>query len=277
MAYTKRANGMRLVVSVPAHEIDKDRNELVVMLLFVVSLLSVFISFWCVYMSNRIIRPLNELMISTRKIVAGDYDLDFKHRSNDEIGELMGTFRLMAKSLKTQCEFINRLVYLDSMTGAKNKRAFIDERNEINTKINESLRVGKRFDFGVIVFDVNNLKYLNDNFGHNAGDVLIKNSYSLIRNHFEESPVFRIGGDEFVAVITGKEYENRVELLTKFRSEMDYLSEQTTEPSEKVSLARGLAVFKPECDDDFQPVFERADEEMYKAKVAMKGGRDMVR
>ena len=271
MVYKSLRNGMRLVVSVPSKEVDRQRTNLVFSSIIAVILIAVVASFWSVIQSKRLTRSLKELTESTRNIVAGEYDLNFKHRSNDEIGELMGTFILMAKSLKMQFEYINRLVYLDSMTGVKNKRAFIDERTETNKKIVHTRMADEPFEFGVIVFDINNLKFVNDNFGHKAGDLLIKNSCNLIRAHFEQSPVFRIGGDEFVVVITGKEFENRVELLTKFRSEMDYLKEKGGEPGEQVSIASGLAVYNPDTDVDFQAVFERADGEMYKAKVAMKG------
>lgn len=271
MVYKNLENGMRLVVSVPAREIDSQRNRLILTVLVSVLLISFIVSLFSVWMSNRLTRPLKELSDSASHIIAGDYELEFKHHSNDEIGDLMNTFVFMAKSLKVQFEYINSLAYLDSMTGAKNKRAFIDERNDLNKKIAASKEKGEKLEFGVIVFDVNNLKFLNDNFGHKAGDALIKNACTLITETFAESPVFRIGGDEFVSVLKGKDFENCTELLTKFRSEMDYLKENKSEPSEQVSIASGVALYDSEKDEEFQSVFERADEEMYKTKLAMKG------
>lgn len=277
MLYKKLENGMRLVVSVPAREIDKSRNELILMILCSVLIIAVVVSLFSVFMSNRLTRPLKELIDSTSHIIAGVYDLHFKRKPNDEIGELMKTFMFMAKSLKIQSEYTNSLIYLDSMTGVKNKRAFIDEREKIDAQITSTKIANKDFSFAVVVFDVNNLKYLNDNFGHNAGDALIKNACKLITLHFEDSPIFRIGGDEFVAIITGKDFENKIELLTKFRAEMDYLQKNKTDPAEQLSIAAGFAIYNSETDQNFQAVFERADEEMYKAKIAMKGGRDAIR
>ncbi|WP_407427766.1 diguanylate cyclase [Treponema sp.] len=277
MIYKELINGMRLVVSVPAREIDKDRTKLIIMIVLSVLVISVMVSLFSVWMSNRLTKPLKELTDSTNKIVAGVYDLNFKRKPHDEIGNLMNTFSFMAKSLKVQFDYINTLIYIDSMTGAKNKRAFIDERTEIDKKIENSKQTGKKFEFGIIVFDVNNLKYLNDNFGHEEGDELIKNSYNLISSNFSNSPVFRIGGDEFVAVITEKDYENCLELLTKFRTEMEYLQNNKAKPSEQLSIAAGFAAYDSQKDVNFQSVFARADEEMYRAKIAMKGGRENVR
>ncbi|MBQ8014499.1 MAG: diguanylate cyclase [Treponema sp.] len=277
MLYKPLVNGMRLVVSVPVQEIDRARTELFITILFSVLVIALLLSAFSVWMSNRLTRPLDELTHSATKIIAGNYDVRFSRKPNDEIGSLMDTFIFMAKSLKIQFEYINSLVYYDSMTGAKNKRAFIDVRNEFNRKISEAKDKNEKLEFGVIVFDVNNLKYLNDTFGHKEGDALIKNACALITRIFSESPIFRIGGDEFVSVIAGKDFENRNELLTKFRSEMDYLQANKSKASEQLSIASGIAVYDAKNDVEFQTVFERADEEMYKTKIAMKGGISNIR
>ena len=275
MLYKDLLNGFRLVITVPAHEIDRNRTKLIFTIIFSVILISILVSLWSVFMSNRLTRPLKELAESTNHIVAGAYDFDFKHHPDDEIGDLMDTFSFMAKSLKVQFNYINNLVYYDSMTGAKNKRAFIDVRNEFNTKIQKG--EDKTLRFGIIVFDVNNLKTMNDKFGHKIGDLLIKSACNLISRNFSNSEIFRIGGDEFVALITGKDYENRNELLMKLRCEMDYPVPEKNEAFEKVAIAAGLACYNPKRDKDFQSIFERADEEMYKTKIEMKGGRENVR
>ena len=132
-------------------------------------------------------------------------------------------------------------------------------------------------EFGVIVFDVNNLKAINDSFGHKAGDLLIKCACNLISKIFIFSAIYRIGGDEFVAIVTGKDFENKEELLTDLRLEMSMPVAEKNEAFERISIASGLAVYEPQKDKDFQSVFERADEEMYRAKVVMKGGREKVR
>ncbi len=277
MIFQVLANGMNLVVSVPANEIDRTRTRLIYGLILSAVLISIFVSIWCIWMSSKITNPLKKLSDSTKKIVAGNYDFDFDKTPNDEIGELMGRFEFMAKSLKQQFEYINNLAYLDSMTGAKNKRAFIDETDEIDLQIRNSKDSGEKFEFAVIVFDVNNLKYTNDNFGHKAGDQLIKAAFNLITTNFSFSKIFRIGGDEFVATITGRDFENRTELLAKFRTEMDSPLPENNGAFDKVAIASGLAVYDSEKDSCFQNVFERADEEMYKTKISMKGGSENIR
>lgn len=277
MLYKNIRSGLRLVVSVPASEIDRDRTRLIYSLIISVIAISLIVSVWSVWVSGRFTRPLKKLSVCAKNIISGNYDVDFDFNSSDEVGELIGNFSFMPKSLKRQFDYINGLAYLDAMTGAKNKRAFIDARDELNSKIQKSRLNGEKFDFGLIVFDVNDLKQMNDNFGHKAGDLLIKCSCNLIMKNFALSSVFRIGGDEFVVILRNQDFENRVELLTKLRMEMDVPVDEKNEAFEKISLASGLAVYDPQKDKDFQSVFERADGEMYKAKVAMKGGREKVR
>ena len=178
----------------------------------------------------------------------------------------------MATSLKRQFDYINGLAYLDAMTGVKNKRAFIDARDEIYKKSALSRRKNEKFEFALVVFDVNNLKYINYNFGHKAGDTLIKSACNLIMKNFVYSSVFRIGGDEFVSVLTDKDYKNREELIKNLYAEMNADSAKKEGFVYAVSLAAGLSVYDPAKDENFQSVFERADEEMYRAKVEMKGG-----
>ena len=277
MVFKVLSNGMNLVVSVPAKEIDRTRTRLIYGLILSAILITIVVSIWCIWMSTKFTNPLKKLADSTQKIIVGDYDFEFDKTPDDEIGELMGRFEFMAKSLKRQFEYINNLAYMDAMTGARNKRAFIDETDEIDMQIKNSKLSGKKFEFGVIVFDVNDLKNINDTFGHKAGDQLIKSAFSLIARNFFLSNIFRIGGDEFVVTITGKDYANRVELLAKFRSDMDEPLSEKNSAFEKVSIASGLAVYDSEKDSCFQNVFERADEEMYKTKTSMKGGREFVR
>ena len=71
-------------------------------------------------------------------------------------------------------------------------------------------------DFAITVFDLNDLKKINDTKGHQAGDGYICNGCKLICQKFKHSPVFRIGGDEFVAVSCGEDYENIEELMNSF-------------------------------------------------------------
>ena len=153
------------------------------------------------------------------------------------------------------------LANTDPMTGVKNKHAFIMKENEFNTAISG----GVAKDFSVAVCDVNGLKKINDTYGHKAGDEYIRNACSMICDVFAHSPVFRIGGDEFAVILTGRDREVRQSLVQKVH---DLSVEHITSGGVVVSV--GLSDYDPENDTKLHDVFERADSLMYEEKKLLK-------
>ena len=98
---------------------------------------------------------------------------------------------------------------------------------------------------------MNDLKLMNDTRGHSFGDEAIQRTSRLICGIFKRSPVFRIGGDEFAVLLTDSDYDNRDNLLSKFREESQYNKRTRSGPE----VASGIAVFNPETDKDFSTVF----------------------
>ena len=125
-------------------------------------------------------------------------------------------------------------------------------------------------DFGVIVLDVNDLKEANDRYGHDAGNKLIVTAARIISDTFKRSPVFRIGGDEFLVILQNNDLRNREELIVKFDSECANTSVQTDGGDVAVRVAKGLALYDSDRDSRFVDVFNRADNAMYQNKRDMK-------
>ena len=157
----------------------------------------------------------------------------------------------------------NELARRDGLTGAKNITAYRELETELQKRIDhkaEDLR------FAVVVSDINNLKLVNDSLGHKAGDEYIKASFDLIQNTFPHSTAFRVGGDEFVTILQGAEYEAREELLSDLRAAVL----ESIRTGEGPIIATGLAVYDPSADDHVGEVFERADKAMYENKNSLK-------
>ncbi len=153
------------------------------------------------------------------------------------------------------------LAYTDPLTGVKNTLAYADFENQTN----EQIAKGTLKDFGLVVFDLNNLKKTNDTKGHEAGDDLLREASHTICGQFKRSPVFRVGGDEFVAVLEGEDYVNRYKLLEAFNRRIE---ENLREGG--VVVAAGLSVYRPGEDGGCRQVFERADRRMYGRKSVLK-------
>lgn len=168
------------------------------------------------------------------------------------------------------CKRINNMTAYESgfavLFGPRGDLLFDGNRSvhipqETIDKINEGTAI-----FSVMVFDVNNLKHVNDTQGHAAGDHLIRNGYQLLTEEFPRSEIYRIGGDEFVIIMENKLSDLCGEMIRGFRQRMRDHSESYRKLPGQVVLAAGMASYVPGTDNSYMDVFQRADEKMYKNK-----------
>jgi len=150
----------------------------------------------------------------------------------------------------------------DDLTGAMSKHAYVDAEAEIDKAINED----KIKEFAMVVFDLNNLKDVNDAKGHDAGDRYIINSVKLIAKCFNDVSVYRIGGDEFTIILKDENYKNRKQLLESFNHQI----EENIRNSSEVVVSAGMADYIPNKDSTILQIFTRADREMYARKHYLK-------
>ena len=148
---------------------------------------------------------------------------------------------------------------IDALTGVKNKHAFLETEKRMDRMIAQL----RQQPFSVTIFDVNELKRVNDTEGHQAGDAYLRDASRSICNIFQHSPVFRVGGDEFAAISQGRDYDRIEELLEKMRQ---YNLEAMR--SGGIVIACGMSRF--DHDSCLAAVFERADQNMYEDKNSLK-------
>ncbi len=264
-AFRTLTNGMRLVLRAPVSEINADMTSMVYTIgLLVLSIVAFFIVM-TVFISRRITRPLRELTEAAGLLSQGDYDIQVDTTSRDEVGILAHALKRAAAELKAAAERMKQIAYKDSLTGVRNKTAYNLEINALEAEIENDCA-----DFGIVVFDVNNLKTANDVYGHEQGDKVIRIGCNRICMTFPHSPVFRIGGDEFVAVIKGEELSHVKERLAAFAERTKIENANVEQPQDKVHVAVGVAIFDPARDTCVQDVFNRADSQMYETKQIMK-------
>jgi diguanylate cyclase (GGDEF)-like protein len=152
----------------------------------------------------------------------------------------------------------------DPLTGLGSRYAYVRQEEKMDQLISK----GAVDRFAVIVFDLNNLKDVNDKKGHETGDRYIIRSARLIQEHFGEAELFRFGGDEFVAILKGDVYEKREALLAGF----DHAILENIPNGDPV-IATGISEYNVKMDNTFRAVFIRADAAMYKKKAQLKGAR----
>ena len=165
---------------------------------------------------------------------------------------------------------IVNLVYTDAMTRARNKTAY----TECVDTIYKRIRNKEKLNFIVAVIDINDLKKVNDTYGHEWGDELIKNGAAIAKKVWGKENLYRMGGDEFVAVCFDTEVETAKENMALFEKEIENYNLQNNGAIVQLQMAIGMSVYNPETDKEYMDVFRRADSAMYvdkKKKKAMEG------
>ena len=258
------ANGMTLVLSASYDDIRQIRYDIGLEILFIVVVLSVLFSLIAVFVVKKIVDPLKKLTDASVKLANGDYDVEIVQSNMYEIKLLSAAFENMTTHLREREEKLHLSAHRDSMTGLRNTTSYKSWVTKFDKKIEE-----EQIDFGVVVFDLNDLKKTNDVYGHEAGNEYIVTSAAIISDVFKRSPVFRIGGDEFLAILQGNDFENREELFAEFDSicAKTFATEDSHIP---IRIARGFSEFDSSRDVCFENVFKRADNAMYENKRKLK-------
>ncbi len=161
------------------------------------------------------------------------------------------------------------LAHKDALTGALNRNAYETEVQRLDWHIADN-----KTRFGIVMADVNHLKKINDTYGHERGNRAIKNVCYLLRGTFTTSTVYRIGGDEFVVLVEGDDYDAIEERIASFNEHIEELQEKPgLNEWDRTSASIGYALYEPNNDESVEQVFKRADIAMYARKVAMKAQR----
>ena len=262
---TDLANGMTLVIFANREDIRQIRYDIEFKISLTVILLAVLFILIVCFMVKRIVSPLKKLTDASIQLARGDYDIEITPSNTREIQLLSTAFENMAMNLREHEKLQHLLAYRDPLTGLRNTNSYKDWVNDFNKKIKTQDSA-----FGVVMLDLNYLKEANDTYGHNVGNTLIVSTARMISDAFKRSPVFRIGGDEFVVILQNRDLEEREALFTKFETDCESTVIEADDITLPISIAKGFSLFDPTTDTEFSDVFDRADEEMYANKKAMK-------
>ena len=254
------SNGMTLVLSASYDDIRQIRYEIGFEIFLVVLILSAFFTVVAIIVVRKIVAPLKKIADASVKLSNGDYNVEFVHSNVSEIELLNTAFENMATHLHEREKELRFFANRDSLTGLRNTTSYKSWVAEFDREI-----ASKTANFGVVVFDVNRLKETNDVYGHDVGDKLIVSVAKVISDVFKRSPVFRIGGDEFLAVLRHGDLEDCEKLFIQLDLECanTFVEENSKIP---ISIARGFARFDSDKDLHFNDVFKRADYAMYENK-----------
>ena len=203
-------------------------------------------------------------------VVGMEFDVDAVYNSYHRMamyslalsGALIVLFSIIAfLSMNRATEpFYKRLAYTDLLTGCENRMAFEQRLREVGALRDRGKTIT------MIIFDVNNLKTVNDNIGHKQGDVYLKNTAVVLAEHIGAAgSLYRIGGDEFATILVDATGKDIKAFLDKLHSEKRHVLRNYS-----FSCACGSATYDKDVDRTMRDVFARADQAMYEDKRKMK-------
>lgn len=239
----------------------------VIVLLLAIYLYSIF--------STKIIRPVKNLSIVMSALANGEMDVDFDYPTSakTEMGEISRAFKIFQKNeskRKAAEEEVQRLAMTDPLTGLAN-------RNQFEKSYHEMVSLAKREEKLVALFalDLDKFKPINDEYGHAAGDIILKNVAENLLLAFRETDlVARIGGDEFSIILYGPESIDTIKNVAS--RVIKLLSTPILVGDEMLSIGAsiGIATHEFNGDEDMDSLMGRADKLLYEAKEA---GRNTYR
>ena len=178
----------------------------------------------------------------------------------DEIETLNRKLQSMHSEMKHYLDYMHVKAYQDALTGVGNTAAYQEKQQKIDGRIGAGPEAGF---VTVAVFDINDLKKINDRYGHVAGDRIIQGTASAVADVFGIPQTFRIGGDEFAAVVLDISEEDMAACLGQVEERVSLFNEKRKGEGGVLSISMGTASYDPGLDASFRELFVRADETMY--------------
>lgn len=163
---------------------------------------------------------------------------------------------------------LNKLATIDSLTGANNRRHFLEmARSEFSR--------ARRYKnpFSILMIDIDFFKSINDSYGHHVGDRVLRTMAQQCIAHLRENDIFgRIGGEEFGAVLVETKKKNATEIAERLRHGIETINVGAKKGLIHISISIGLTSLRKD-DDNLDMVVKRADKALYQAK---ENGRNRV-
>ena len=191
----------------------------------------------------------------------------------DEDGEIIGAVEIFSDmSAIEQCSMENQklsdLASMDTLTGLRNRRF---AENFFNNKIAEVHNGGSPF--GLLFFDIDHFKRVNDEYGHDVGDEVLQSISNTLRHGLRTSDfLIRWGGEEIIAILCG---DFTVEKLKKVANKLRILIERTCIHTDKglLSITTSVGATLALDNDSTDSIVKRADQLMYQSKA---NGRNCI-
>jgi len=153
-------------------------------------------------------------------------------------------------------EKMEKIALTDTLTGIYNRYYF-------NSALQNEISRAKRYEsFSLLMFDIDHFKAVNDTYGHNVGDIVLRMIAERVKSCLRESDIFaRVGGEEFMVILPRTTLEAANEVGERIRSTIEM---HTFDGIGKITVSLGLVTYRN--DESFAEIIKRVDTALYKAK-----------
>jgi diguanylate cyclase (GGDEF)-like protein len=219
-------------------------------------------------------RPIHSLANASDEIAAGNFEYEWTIPNHDEIGLLSDHLNILRSRLRQremELGKVSQLANLDHLTGIWNRRF-------LEANLENCMALANRHDrpLCAVYFDLDHFKKINDTYGHDAGDVVLKKVGALLRQFVRKTDLAaRMGGEEFVVILQETDLRGALQFAQKFRAQLKaaplYISPKGEEV--RVTASIGIASRTDDGVDQGRDFLTGADQFAYLSK---KNGRDRI-
>lgn len=207
--------------------------------------------------TKKIFNPFQKIIKITEEINKGNYNIENLDTKILEFSIIMESIKKMSKAIKLREEDLVKLSEIDKLTVTYNK-------SKIDEILNTEIEISKRYEheLSIIMVDIDHFKIVNDNLGHEVGDVVLKEISCVLKNSIMETDfIGRWGGEEFLIICTATSLDGATKLANKIRGKLEVYRYSVTSNQ---TASFGVATLRE--GEDSKSFFIRADKALYSAK-----------
>ncbi|ELP5727442.1 diguanylate cyclase [Vibrio vulnificus] len=256
--------GLCLLAFINMEELNAEKNTILREVVIYLGASLVIFLLLTLYLAHYVSIPIENLRQQARALANGRPIKSELVDRKDEIGELFNAFNHMAEAIKGKEQQLTLLAQQDSLTGVLNRRALIEAAN-VQRRINDKI--------GVCMMDLDHFKSINDQYGHGAGDKVLRAFCQLVSQEIRQQDLFgRVGGEEFCLVLPGANLAQTLLIAERIRLSAEMLLGKALGLGYDMLVTVSVGVTLWQC-SQFDVALSIADKALYQAK---KEGRNQI-
>ena len=212
-------------------------------------------------LKSSVTNHIDTLNIHFEKYKKSDHEqFDKSQQQIQELNKRLNAMEAESKELREEAEKSRQFALKDALTGIWNRQA-------LNEMMEKEFGRWQRYQrpLCIVVWDVDFFKRVNDTYGHDAGDKVLKTIARIFQQATRDADfIARFGGEEFVAILPETRLEDALSLANKIREKVANSKFHYEQKPVPITASAGLATFRP--GDSIEDVFKRADKALYQAK-----------